>query len=212
MARRSGRSRGISVKDRRAHFTDRATPKAILISEEVMPTPVGFGTFAAVPEEQISENISRRILAGDQGMIVWWSIGAGVHVEPHSHPNEQIVWMLKGKMEFRLGTEQRVCGAGDVVVIREGTEHGGFPRRHRGDRFLRASARRLPSRRQTSLHERRLNSLLRLLTRVTSTRYEGRGGRLGTYSAVGQITADRRPRCRPSCAARRLRLRRSSRR
>jgi quercetin dioxygenase-like cupin family protein len=34
--------------------------------------------------------------------------------------------MLKGKMEFRLGTEQRVCGAGDVVVIREGTEHGGF--------------------------------------------------------------------------------------
>ena len=31
--------------------------------------------------------------------------------------NEQIVWMLKGKMEFRLGSEQRVCGQGDVVVI-----------------------------------------------------------------------------------------------
>ena len=27
-------------------------------------------------------------------MIVWWSIGAGVHVEPHSHANEQIVWIL----------------------------------------------------------------------------------------------------------------------
>jgi hypothetical protein len=36
--------------------------------------------------------------SGDQGMIVWWSIGAGAHVEPHSHANEQIVWMLKGKM------------------------------------------------------------------------------------------------------------------
>jgi len=67
--------------------------------------------------------ISRRILSGDQGMIVWWSIGAGVHVEPHSHANEQIVWMLKGKMEFRLGSEQRVCGQGDVVVIPGGTEH-----------------------------------------------------------------------------------------
>jgi quercetin dioxygenase-like cupin family protein len=67
-----------------------------------MPTLMGFGTFAALPEEQISEKISRRILSGDQGMIVWWSIGAGVHVEPHSHANEQIVWMLKGKMEFRL--------------------------------------------------------------------------------------------------------------
>ena len=30
-------------------------------------------------------------------MIVWWSIRAGVHVEPQGHANEQIVWMLKGK-------------------------------------------------------------------------------------------------------------------
>ena len=57
-----------------------------------MPTLVGFGSFAALPEEQISEKISPRILSGDQGMLVWWSIGAGVHVEPHSHANEQIVW------------------------------------------------------------------------------------------------------------------------
>jgi quercetin dioxygenase-like cupin family protein len=86
---------------------------------------VGFGTLAALSEERISNK--RRILSGDQGMIVWWSIGAGVHVEPHS-PNEQIVWMLKGKMEFRLGSEQRVCGPGDVVVIPGGTEHEGrFP-------------------------------------------------------------------------------------
>jgi Transposase, Mutator family len=38
------------------------TPKAILIWEEVMPTLVGFGTFAALFEEQISEKISRRVL------------------------------------------------------------------------------------------------------------------------------------------------------
>jgi quercetin dioxygenase-like cupin family protein len=82
-----------------------------------MPTLVGFSTFAALPEEQITQKISRRILSGDQEMLVWWSIEAGVHVESHSHANEQIVWMLKGKMEFRLGSEQRVCGPGDVMVI-----------------------------------------------------------------------------------------------
>ena len=32
-----------------------------------MPTLVGFGTFAALREEQISEKVSRRILSGDQG-------------------------------------------------------------------------------------------------------------------------------------------------
>ena len=45
-----------------------------------MPTLMGFGTFAGLPEEQVSENISRRILSGDQGMLVWWSIGTGVQV------------------------------------------------------------------------------------------------------------------------------------
>ena len=50
-----------------------------------MPTFVGFNTFAGLPEEQISEKIGRRILIGDQAMLVWWSIEAGVHVEPHTH-------------------------------------------------------------------------------------------------------------------------------
>ena len=88
-----------------------------------MKTVVGFSAFAALPQEQISEKISRRILSGDQGMIVWWSIGAGVHIESHSHANEQIVWLLTGKMDFRLGAERRVCLRGDVVVIPSGVEH-----------------------------------------------------------------------------------------
>jgi quercetin dioxygenase-like cupin family protein len=116
-----------SPRTQPADGIDHATPKAILNWEEVMPALVGFGTFAALPEEQISEKISRRILSGEQEMLVWWSIGAGIHVEPHSHANEQIAWMLKGKMEFRLGSEQRVCGRGDVVwSFREvrSTRHG----------------------------------------------------------------------------------------
>ena len=69
--------------------------------------------------------------------------------------------MLKGKMEFRLGSEQRVCGQGDVIVIPGGAEHEGwFLRRQRGDRFLSAAARGLPTRGRTCLHERRLNSSL----------------------------------------------------
>src|SRR6516165_7827917 len=114
--------------------------KAILIWEEVMPTLVGFGTFAALPEEEISEKISRRILCGDQGMVVWWSIGAGVHVEPHSHANEQIVWMLKGKMELRIGSEQRVRPRRRRGHSGRYRARGMVQRRYRGDRFLRASA------------------------------------------------------------------------
>ena len=91
-----------------------------------MPKSMGFSRFAALVEERISEKISRRILSGDQGMVVWWSLGAGVHVEPHSHPNEQIVWILKGKMEFRLGANSGSAARATSWSLREvrSTRHG----------------------------------------------------------------------------------------
>ena len=161
---------------------------------------MGFSRFAALPESRLARRSRLRILSGDQEMIAWWSIGAGVHVESHSHANEQIVWMLKGRVEFPFGTEQRVCGRGDVVVIPGGTEHEAwFPRRHRGDRFLRASARRLPTRWQTRLHEQRLNRSLRLLT---DRAHQSRGARDGRGSSLEskhscRLGGDRANRFRP---------------
>ena len=82
-----------------------------------------YDSVAALPEERISDKISRRVLAGKQGMIVWWTMKAGAHADAHQHPHEQIVWMLKGKMEFRIGDERRVMEPGDVAVIPGGVEH-----------------------------------------------------------------------------------------
>ncbi len=77
----------------------------------------GYGSLAAMPEEPINDKISRRVVSGDQGMIVWWNMKAGAHAAAHKHDNEQIAWIVKGRMEFRLGDERRTCGPGDVVVI-----------------------------------------------------------------------------------------------
>jgi len=83
----------------------------------------GYGSLAALPEERITDKISRRLVAGEHGMIVWWSMKAGVHAAAHRHQHEQIFWMLKGKMEFRLGNERRMCLPGDIAVIPGGIEH-----------------------------------------------------------------------------------------
>ena len=88
-----------------------------------MPKLTGFASLATLAEERVTDKISRKIAAGDREMIVWWNMKAGAHAAAHRHPHEQIAWMLKGKMEFRLGPEQRVCGPGDVVVIPAGVEH-----------------------------------------------------------------------------------------
>ena len=79
-----------------------------------MGTLTGFGSLSAIPEEEITDKISRRVVAGQKGMMVWWKVGAGTHVTAHSHPHEQLVWILKGKMEFRIDKERRVLEAGGI--------------------------------------------------------------------------------------------------
>ena len=88
-----------------------------------MPVLKGYGSLKQISEEQVTPMIRRRVLAGDKAMLVWWTMKAGAHAAAHSHPHEQIVWMLKGRMEFRLGSERKMCGPGDIAVIPGGIEH-----------------------------------------------------------------------------------------
>jgi quercetin dioxygenase-like cupin family protein len=88
-----------------------------------MPIVKGYSALAQLPEEKITDKISRRVLSGDKEMIVWWSMKAGVHAAAHHHPHEQLFWVLKGRMDFRLGDERRSCVAGDIGVIPGGVEH-----------------------------------------------------------------------------------------
>ncbi len=91
-----------------------------------MPVMSGFSALAELPWERIADKIERRVLAGHQGMIVWWKMKAGAHAASHRHPHEQIVWMIKGKMDFRIGSDRRAMIAGDVAVIPGNVEHEGF--------------------------------------------------------------------------------------
>jgi quercetin dioxygenase-like cupin family protein len=83
----------------------------------------GFHALKDIPEEKVTDAISRRILTGEKEMIVWWRIKAGVHAAAHRHPHEQIFVMLSGRMDFRLGDVRRACVAGDVGLIPGGVEH-----------------------------------------------------------------------------------------
>ena len=83
----------------------------------------GFHRLTDLPVEKVTDKISRRVLAGDKGMVVWWSMKAGAHAAAHAHPHEQLFWMLRGRMDFRLGSDTRTCVAGDVAVIPGGVEH-----------------------------------------------------------------------------------------
>jgi unsaturated pyranuronate lyase len=91
-----------------------------------MPVIVGHDKLASIPEERISDKISRKVMSGKQGMMVWWRFKAGGHAAAHQHPHEQLSWMIKGRMDLRIGSETQSMVAGDVAVIPGGVEHEAF--------------------------------------------------------------------------------------
>jgi quercetin dioxygenase-like cupin family protein len=91
-----------------------------------MPVITGFDKLASVPEEQITDKISRRVISGQQGTLVYWRMKAGAHAAAHQHLPEQFVWVIKGAIRLRIGTEERTIKPGDVAVISGGVEHEAF--------------------------------------------------------------------------------------
>jgi quercetin dioxygenase-like cupin family protein len=67
--------------------------------------------------EQLSTLISRRLITGDQLMIAHVYLAKGAIVTEHSHHNEQITYILEGKLRFFMGDEVVDVAAGEVLTI-----------------------------------------------------------------------------------------------
>jgi len=91
-----------------------------------IPVMHGYVNLKELPEEKIGDKITRRIVVGNKGMVVFWQMKAGAHAARHQHPHEQIFWMISGRMEFDLDGEKRVCRAGDCGVIPGNTPHEAY--------------------------------------------------------------------------------------
>jgi quercetin dioxygenase-like cupin family protein len=75
-----------------------------------------------------------RFVHSEHTTHVYWTIEAGAVLPEHSHPHEQIVNVLEGTYELKVGGEPYRLDAGDVLVIPGGVPHSG--RAHTGCRIL----------------------------------------------------------------------------
>ena len=82
-----------------------------------------FFDLEALPELQVTDTFSKRTLVGDKQMVVWGKMAKGGHAEPHNHEQEQMFWILSGRLRSRVGDEVHEHGAGSLVVIPSWAEH-----------------------------------------------------------------------------------------
>lgn len=75
--------------------------------------------------QDLGDGIKRKILAYNDSLMV-----AEVHFETgaigvlHSHPHEQITYVLSGEFEFNIGGEKKLIVAGDSTFKEPNIEHG----------------------------------------------------------------------------------------
>jgi quercetin dioxygenase-like cupin family protein len=77
----------------------------------------------AIASEQLSANISRRMIVGSKEMLVRWELKKGAVVERHSHPHEQIAVMVHGKLRLNVENTETIMGKDDIVVIPPNAPH-----------------------------------------------------------------------------------------
>ena len=68
-----------------------------------------------LPLEQLSPNLSRKMISGDKVMLAHVYLDEGCVVPLHQHENEQITYILKGTLRFWIGEDEST-----VIDVKEG--------------------------------------------------------------------------------------------
>ena len=80
-----------------------------------------------LPKEAVRPGVTRAGFRGDDVLLVMNWLQPGMQTNPHRHPFEQIVYIVRGRMRFVIGGEAIEVAAGGVVRVPPNVEHYGEP-------------------------------------------------------------------------------------
>jgi quercetin dioxygenase-like cupin family protein len=85
---------------------------------------VGLVSPGNVKATEPEDGLRRQVLAFNPGMmLVRHQMQPGWRGARHSHPHEQMVYVIRGRIRFICGTETFEMSAGDSFIVPGGTEH-----------------------------------------------------------------------------------------
>ncbi|ELZ5938793.1 cupin domain-containing protein [Providencia stuartii] len=74
--------------------------------------------------KNIALGTRRKLFPGSENMMIArLSFTAGTLGDLHSHPHEQMSYILKGKFRYQIGDVSKEVGEGDVVYIPSNEKH-----------------------------------------------------------------------------------------
>lgn len=80
--------------------------------------------WSEVENEQLNPLLARQFVTGSQAMLSRIVLTKGCVVPMHSHPHEQIAFVLEGALRFTLGDRAiHIVKAGEILVIPGSLSH-----------------------------------------------------------------------------------------
>jgi quercetin dioxygenase-like cupin family protein len=80
-----------------------------------------------LPKEKLNDLLDRRLICGERVMLAHVYLKKGCVVPRHSHENEQLSYVLEGRLKLWTGEEgaerEWTLGPGDVLVIPSNLPH-----------------------------------------------------------------------------------------
>jgi quercetin dioxygenase-like cupin family protein len=100
------------------------TGMALTPSEITRRSNMPFYKVSELPAVEMSPSATRRSVYLDHAMITFFDFAPGHVLPEHDHPHEQITYVIRGAMKFKLGDEERIIRAGEGVCSPPGVRHG----------------------------------------------------------------------------------------
>lgn len=86
-----------------------------------------YNMFQNLAAQAMTPQVSRKLLAYQEGeggyTLNLMQATAGAKAPAHSHPHQQVVYIISGKGDFLCGEEVQTLSAGDVVQIEANVPH-----------------------------------------------------------------------------------------
>jgi quercetin dioxygenase-like cupin family protein len=67
--------------------------------------------------------VTRKSFSGEGATLAWGTLTPGHEPRPHTHPHEQIVYIVSGHGTFTVGEETTEVRPGDMLVVPSGVLH-----------------------------------------------------------------------------------------
>lgn len=97
---------------------------SLIVSQlEAQPMDAKLVQFEKMPAEELSDKVSRQYVYGKEAMLARFVFKKGAIIPEHSHPSEQITYILKGAVKVNIQGKEIIVRSGEVLIIPPNVPH-----------------------------------------------------------------------------------------